>query len=95
MNPLEDMSSPHSLTRSTNTSHVHTVCQALWEIGAQNLQVIHSLQWLVEASVKGPSIGENSIYRRSKESVCKIDFLIVIRKTKPVVNVSADILAKI
>ena len=49
----------------------------------------------MEASVKGPSIGENSIYRRSKESVCKIDFLIVIRKTKPVVNVSADILAKI
>ena len=49
----------------------------------------------MEASVKGPSIGESSIYRRSKESVCNTDVLIVIRKTNPVVNVSADILAKI
>lgn len=69
MNPLEDMSSPHSLTRSTNTSHVHTVCQALWEISAQNLQG-HPQPTVTHGSQRQGAIHRRKFYLQAFKRIC-------------------------
>ena len=88
----EESSFSHALYKYLSCTHF---ARHSGSAGHHTHKVIHSLQGIREPSAKGPSIEENSIYRYSKEFLCKIDSLKVIRKTKPAITVSADILTKI